>query len=138
MMNFLSKVRSGDTVYFLGDLAWRDTIAELAFQNMPKKLTIHYIMGNHDKKYRKIIDKYCSSVSDLKTIKIEDQTIVLSHYAMRTWDKSHHGSWNFYGHSHGKLPPNKNQYDVGVDANNFYPISFPQVKDKIAKGNGNN
>lgn len=35
---------------------------------------------------------------------IGGQDMVLSHYAMRTWDKGHHGSWMLFGHSHGTLP----------------------------------
>ena len=33
------------------------------------------------------------------------QLVVLCHYAMRVWDRSHYGSWHLYGHSHGNLPP---------------------------------
>lgn len=37
------------------------------------------------------------------TGKICGQSIVTSHYAMRTWDKGHHGTWMLFGHSHGTL-----------------------------------
>jgi len=53
--------------------------------------------------------------------------IVACHYAMRTWPKSHYGSWQIYGHSHGKLPGMGKQMDVGVDTNNFYPYSLKQI-----------
>jgi hypothetical protein len=32
------------------------------------------------------------------------QPIVLCHYAMRVWNRSHHGAWHLYGHSRGNLP----------------------------------
>ena len=35
-----------------------------------------------------------------------EQDIVLCHYAMRVWQKSHYGAWMLYGHSHGTLPDN--------------------------------
>jgi len=57
----------------------------------------------------------------LLTIKIplpdsgQSQLIVLCHYSLRVWDRSHYGSWHLYGHSHGNLPPLENSLDVGVD-----------------------
>jgi calcineurin-like phosphoesterase family protein len=36
---------------------------------------------------------------------IGGQDMVLSHYAMRTWDKGHKGTWMLFGHSHGTLGP---------------------------------
>jgi calcineurin-like phosphoesterase family protein len=60
--------------------------------------------------------------------KIEDETVVVCHYAMRTWPASHYNSWNLYGHSHGRLEPQGKQWDVGVDNNNFYPVSFDKLK----------
>ena len=49
---------------------------------------------------------------------------------MRVWNKSHYGSWNLYGHSHGSLPddPHARAIDVGVDCHNFAPVSFDEVK----------
>jgi calcineurin-like phosphoesterase family protein len=40
---------------------------------------------------------------------------------MRVWPRSHHNSWQLYGHSHGKLLPIGKQWDIGVDNNDFYP-----------------
>ena len=64
---------------------------------------------------------------------IEKQFIVVCHYAMRTWERSHYGSWQLYGHSHGTLPPVGKQWDVGVDNNNFKPVSFEQLKEIMSK-----
>lgn len=69
--------------------------------------------------------------------KIEGQTIVVCHYAMRTWAASHYNAWQCFGHSHGGLPPIGKQWDVGVDNNDFYPVSFTQLK-KIMKGRPDN
>ena len=48
---------------------------------------------------------------------INGQDMVLSHYAFRTWDKAHKGTWMLHGHSHGTLPVYENfkQLDVGID-----------------------
>jgi hypothetical protein len=55
----------------------------------------------------------------------------LSHYAFRVWNHSHHNSWNLYGHSHGLLPGNSQQLDVGVDCWNYTPCSYEQVKERL-------
>lgn len=43
--------------------------------------------------------------------------VVMSHYAHRVWNKSHHGSIHLYGHSHAGLEdqPWGKSMDVGVD-----------------------
>lgn len=57
--------------------------------------------------------------------------VVVCHYAMRVWARSHYGSIQLYGHSHGKLEPLKNQWDIGVDNNNFYPVSLEDLLKKL-------
>jgi calcineurin-like phosphoesterase family protein len=68
-------------------------------------------------------------------IAVEGQDITLCHYALRVFNKSHHGSWHLYGHSHGTLPddPNSLSFDVGVDCHNYFPISLDQVKKIMSK-----
>lgn len=78
------------------------------------------------------------SVSDLVTVKIQDhdaeggvQRVVLCHFPMLVWDRSHHGAWQLHGHCHGTLPPDPHarRMDVGVDAVAGYaPISYEEVK----------
>jgi calcineurin-like phosphoesterase family protein len=58
---------------------------------------------------------------------INGNFIVVCHYAMRTWERAHHGSWQLYGHSHNKLAPIGFQHDVGVDGHNFYPYSEIEI-----------
>lgn len=62
------------------------------------------------------------------------QPIMLSHYAHVVWPGSHKGWFNLYGHSHGGLVkwmkkhmPNALSMDVGVDVNDFMPLSFAEV-----------
>lgn len=62
--------------------------------------------------------------------------VSLMHYPMMSWTKSHHGSLYLHGHIHSKGDYNLQQkkegilrYDVGVDANNYYPVSIEQVKE---------
>ena len=56
--------------------------------------------------------------------------LTVCHYCMLTWQASHYNSWQLFGHSHGRLQKDLGkQYDIGVDNNNFYPISYDQVKE---------
>lgn len=64
---------------------------------------------------------------------INDVYIVACHYAMRVWSRSHYGSWHVYGHSHGKLPSFGKSYDVGVDNNYYFPISFIKLTNIMNK-----
>jgi len=79
-----------------------------------------FVRGSHDK----WMDR---SYHERWEKTIENQKVVVDHYAGRVWPKSHFNSWQLYGHSHGGLPPEGKQWDVGVDNNNFYPVSFEQI-----------
>ena len=118
-------VQKTDIVIHVGDftLVKKDRASEYI-----QRLTGNHIflLGSHDRwlnnNARQIWEK-----------RIEGQVIVACHYAMRRWPRSHYGSWQVYGHSHGGLPPVGKQYDVGVDNNNFYPVSFYQLRDIMEK-----
>jgi calcineurin-like phosphoesterase family protein len=125
LKNYNSAISDNDIVFFLGDLAFGEENALSTLRQM--KGTIHFIIGNHDRKYINIIKRRCESVNDLLDIEIDDQPITLCHYAMRVWHKSHFDSFMFYGHSHARLPPLGKQWDVGVDNNDFEPLSFDDI-----------
>jgi len=90
-----------------------------------------FIMGSHDRWLKG------RNITHLLEKTIEGQPIVVCHYAMRVWPRSHYNSWQLYGHSHGRLPPIGKQWDVGVDNNDFYPLSFERLK-KIMVGRPDN
>jgi len=130
--NWNSVVAPRDFVYILGDFTLSDVDVAFTYLNRlhGKKLVMP---GSHDRWMRKLrgdgmVSNNVWVLPPLYTLKVEKQTIVLCHYAMRTWDKSHYNSWQLYGNSHGKLPPVGKQWDVGVDNNNFFPISLDMVK----------
>jgi calcineurin-like phosphoesterase family protein len=127
--NFVETIKAGDSLYILGDLSFDTEKATRFLSNFPKE-SIHYIRGNHDKNITKgFMKNFCVSYHNIEDIKIEGQKITLCHYAMRTWNGSCHGTWQLFGHSHGKLAPRKGkQFDVGVDTNGFKPYSFEDVK----------
>ena len=126
--NFRMTLRPGDTLYLLGDLSFSDFHIKEFFR-MFAHVKIIFIRGNHDgRKLTSIAREFNIPVYPLLDIQIEGQPITLCHYAMRVWNKSHFNAWNLHGHSHGTLPPQGKQHDVGVDSNGFFPISWDRLK----------
>jgi len=110
--------------------------------------TIMFIPGGHDKWVKKTPDwadiRTATSVVEflppLYSLELKDERlmsggrylpIVLCHYAMRRWDRSHYGSICLHGHSHNKLPRLGRSMDVGVDCWDFYPVSLDRVIDEL-------
>jgi len=119
--NFNSKVKPNDIVYHLGDFSFKDPRPYLNQLNGKH----HLIVGNHDNRSSLT---YFKSVETSKLLKLEFGILIyLSHYGHRVWPSSHHGSIHLYGHSHGKLPSFGRSFDVGVDCNNFQPVSIEEV-----------
>jgi calcineurin-like phosphoesterase family protein len=53
--------------------------------------------------------------------------LVLCHYPLAVWDRKHYGAWHLYGHSHGTHQNGGLSFDVGVDCNQFRPVSLDGV-----------
>ena len=136
--NWNNSVESNDIIYHLGDftLLGKDP-AEVYFQRLNGR--IHIIPGGHDHRwlgrqtYHSCSNHPVLILPSLHTIKIslsevdKPQLIVLCHYSLRVWDRSHYGSWHLYGHSHGNLAALENSLDVGVDCWDYRPISLETV-----------
>ncbi len=137
-----SRVGPGDTLYCLGDWCiWRGSrsIDEVAasYREQLKAGRIVLLWGNHDRKGRRNekFQRLFDGVFDLLELAVGAQLIVLCHYAMRVWNRSHHGAFHLYGHSHGSLPddPAARSFDCGVDCFDFYPVSFDEVVERMAR-----
>lgn len=129
------RVATQDTVYHVGDFAFRDHDRYLPNLNGVK----HLIIGNHDPKRSKIPvvtespwQDGWSSVNDMLQVSVDGTPITLCHYAMRVWNRSHHGALHLYGHSHGTLPGNSQSLDVGVDCWDFYPVTLKEIRERLA------
>lgn len=132
--NYNSIVKPNDNFYFLGDFCFNMRNAESHLEKLNGNL--FFIRGNHDKKDMiRLYQKYGTYLGEQKKIKVQGQEIVLNHYGMRVWDKSHHGTWALYGHSHGSLPddPNSRSFDVGCMLFDYKPLEFAQVKEIMAR-----
>lgn len=137
--NWNSVVDHKDTVYILGDFAFMPKDAAAAvFSSLYGHKAI--VPGNHDSRDNLKAYSQYGIVLDMlheMDVVVEDEKIhfVLCHYAMRVWNKSHHGAIHLYGHSHGSLPedPHSLSCDVGVDSWDYKPVSMDDILVKMYK-----
>lgn len=146
--NWNSVVGPEDTIFHLGDFAfggsqlWNYTLQKL---NGHKIL----IIGNHDmKNLRQGYMRWFDAVLPQAQLQIDNRAVYLNHYPFLCYGGSYRGEkgavWQLFGHLHlntrgdiiGKDFERTKycfpyQYDVGVDLNNFCPVSWNTVKSKI-------
>ena len=148
IQNWNNVVGQDDTVFHLGDFAYGNS---QFISNIIKQLNgnIILIKGNHDLRNMNptLYNMFSDAVYQARIL-IDKQTVYLNHFPFLCFD---HGDINLYkdnysiqlfGHVHsGPLTSSEDtsrlnillptQYDVGVDNNNFTPISWIDVKNKI-------
>lgn len=135
--NWNSVVKNEDTVYVLGDfiMGSPSTVKNIVNQLNGKIIVVR---GNHDTdKKLEIYDELDIEVKDLIYIKDGRKTYICSHYPMYL------GQWNdgrknklycLSGHTHIKSPFYEDislNYHVGVDAHEYTPVDFEQIKEEI-------
>ncbi len=147
--NINSLVGENDTLYHLGDFCFapkhdlRKAAANYRRRINCKNIT--FIWGNHDSF---MIRELFNNCYDLYNANINGQRIVLCHYAMAVFDKSHRGAWHLYGHSHSnaeqwldKVMPGRRTMDVGVDnaykiLGEYRPFSYDEIAKIMDNRNG--
>lgn len=118
-----SKVSDNDEVYILGDFAFKDH--KQFFETLKGKK--HLIAGSHDVFGKEIGETCLESISKYKEIRFEKRVFVLSHCPLRCWEHAQNGSIHLFGHEHGRIQTYNLSMDVGVDTNNFFPYSLPEI-----------
>jgi calcineurin-like phosphoesterase family protein len=122
-------VGKGDTTVHVGDFCWAKKQEEAHREYISHLNGNHiFVRGSHD-------HWLPDSAKSRWRRMIEGQFVVVDHYAGRTWERAHYGAWQLYGHSHGRLVPDGLQMDVGVDCNNFAPVSFEAVAEFMQNRN---
>jgi calcineurin-like phosphoesterase family protein len=122
--NWNAVVGSEDEVWHLGDVARRAAdVPDLLGRLHGAK---HLIAGNNDPIQTREAGGW-ASVRDYHELRIGDRLLVLCHYPFRSWNGQHRGAINLHGHSHGRMKPLPRQFDVGVDARDFRPVSLDQL-----------
>ena len=143
-----------DELWILGDFAYKiskDEVHKLRDKIFCRR--VHLIYGNHDKDYSQ--DQIFQSAQHYKELKTEYGKFILFHYPIVEWNAAHYGTVHLHGHihstgiyneknlkekycdrfpyGHAANPEDLNLriYDVGVDANNYRPISMVEIAQKM-------
>ena len=143
--NWNNAISKDDTVFHLGDFClggaaeWTKILDRL-------NVKIYLIMGNHDlKNIRQGFISRFEHVAMQMRIEIGKKRIYLCHYPFLCFEGSYKDDvWQLFGHVHTRRSNSgidagrlqylyPTQYDVGVDNNNFTPVSFGHVKRIIDK-----
>lgn len=132
-------------VFILGDIGF---CSESYLKSILNRLNgkIYWIIGNHD--WRRItpgiINRF-ECITQQMVITVDNKIVYLNHFPFLCYpDSDRHPVYQFFGHVHsGPLSGssdisrlvhlNKRQYDVGVDNNEFKPISFQDIMKKIGE-----
>lgn len=135
--NINERVNKDDVLYIAGDACsgMHYSIPELKSIQCHKVLVI----GNHDEMSLQY-GSFCrcfEDIADSMVVNDGKYKIFLSHYPHADWKGARRGVLHFYGHEHEKdcgpyvmMKCIKNAYNVGVDHNNYCPVT---VKDMLKK-----
>lgn len=134
------RVHADDTVYLLGDLSFRIPVEEANALIARLNGNKIFIAGNHDAQYRRDL---FSDVGDYKAVGLDGFYWVMMHYPLADWNRKFHGAIDLHGHCHGHKEDNEKnrhdgllRYDVGVDANDFAPVSIVEIEKFFFLRNG--
>ena len=145
--NWNNVVGKDDIVFHLGDFAFGGS---QLWNGILERLNGHkiLILGNHDRKnYREGYSKYFDYVGQQLQLNIDGRSVYLNLYPFLcyggTYRRDEDLVYQLFGHVHTCPERYKGkdfdrlyilfpyQYDVGVDNNNFTPISWEAVNEKI-------
>jgi calcineurin-like phosphoesterase family protein len=125
-------VRAKDTCYILGDVFMYNTEHNIkCLERLHGH--IYLVRGNHDP-FRDN-DSHFGWIKDYFKLRMDHRKFILCHFPILSWDGMERGiSYHLHGHQHNPASYNEEQryrgikrYDVGVDANNFTPISIEEI-----------
>ena len=136
IQNWNSYVSNKDEIYIIGDFLYKGTGFEANAILKELKGKKYLIKGNHDKF---IEDKTFNNnnfvwIKDYYVLNYKKTKFVLFHYPIFEWEDYFKDSIHIYGHVHNSGNNieqqkkfeilGKRAINVGVDVNNFFPISI--------------
>ena len=148
--NWNKKVPQDGLVFHLGDFAWSGGYEKWKSIRDQLNGDIILIKGNHDMKNMpaKAEEELFKFSTQQMLIEVEGRKIYLNHYPLLCYAGVYRDPkglvYQAYGHVHSGLGKNgkdiprlihtfPTQYDVGVDNNNYEPISWYELNEKIQK-----
>lgn len=142
--NWNSIIPPDGIVFHLGDFCWNNNIKEIVC-NLNGNIVL--IQGNHDNhNLKQGAYKFFLEVHNQLQIQVGNSIIYLNHYPFLTYGgvyKEKNPIIQCFGHIHMSKYKNTgtdvpryeyllpSQYDVGVDLNDFKPISFKELKERV-------
>ena len=129
--NYNRRVSPEDTVFLLGDICqdMPEEEANALIREMNGRKIL--LFGNHDLHYDPAL---FVRAEDFLMTDLSGRRFVLMHYPMTDWPMRKEGGIHLCGHLHTSMANNlKNRaagwfrYDVGVDANEFRPVSLGEI-----------
>lgn len=120
-----------DEVYILGDVSFAPIDLTAKFlDEIHGRLFL--VRGNHDYKTDEL--ERWEWVKDYHSMKVQGQDVVLFHYPIWEWDKMHYGSFQLFGHIHGKDHPIGGRcLDVSMESTGKVTISWEEVYATLIK-----
>jgi calcineurin-like phosphoesterase family protein len=110
-----STVSNGDTVYHLGDFAFKDHAAYLGALNG----TIIKLQGNHDP------DGWGEGIVELTAL---HRHMVFCHYPIEEWNRWYRGSIHAHAHTHKpQLVSGKRRFNLSAEAVDYTPIDLLEL-----------
>jgi calcineurin-like phosphoesterase family protein len=148
--NWNNKVPEDGIVFHLGDFAWGPFEK---WMEVRKRLngTIYLILGNHDRRNVKSARQF-DELFDYHTyqmrLEVEHRKVYINHFPFLCYDGTYRSKEDYifqlHGHTHQRIGDKgkdakrllyrfPTQYDVGVDNNNYAPVSWYEVDTIIKK-----
>lgn len=127
--NWNAIVSPEDTVYHLGDFAYKASTTMIKYWFNSLNGEIILIKGNHDGQTLKANKQQprFSFVHDLFELEWGGKLFVLCHYPIESWKNKSHGSIHLHGHTHGSSIHMKNRVDVSVEVTGYRPLSILDI-----------
>jgi len=130
-------VNPKDEVFIIGDFCF-DNSGVYATRILHKLNGKKFLVkGNHDSflKNKNFDQTQLTWVKEYAEINDEGTRVILFHYPIASWNAKHYGAIHLYGHIHSHeltdAPDLTNCYNVGVDVNNFKPVTLNEIKQKL-------
>ena len=132
-----SRVTDKDTVYIVGDFAYKNEQPEEWYLKQLKGYK-HLIIGNHDTKLLKNNKAlaYFESVDKMMHVNDNGVHICLCHYPLAEWNGFYKGHSHIYGHIHNNVTDDTykfmqtraNAYNAGCMLYGYIPVTFKELR----------
>lgn len=145
--NWKKTVPEDGIVFHLGDVGFGlSTRLREIIDDLPGKM--YLVVGNHDLRHLDVIKSRFEKIFWQVSLELGKRYVVLNHYPFLCYAgtyKHKHNTYQLFGHVHSgpnsttglDIPRLVNlfpwQYDVGVDNNNFAPVSWLAIQTVMEK-----